>query len=335
MELPIYENLIEKAEYFEIISIQSLEELNTLFEEHSNVKGIYRGIGSSQYKIFSSMQRQIIQNNLTDFSLDDYIKTVRNNKLLRRYFDEFEIPLSKLSIYSYLQHYGAPTPFLDFTTNFSSALFFATEKHDASKFTRMNDISDTFSLFYIQDEDLELLNIDETLEGMQKLIKLGRNMWKQYEGYTDELYIEYIDKLFDIKTLEIYLIENSRNLKDVYNTFNNIRIIAQDGLFICNNSLSQPLESVIKTFFSEATKYSYSPWDDDESEQAKKINDEYQKTLEKNRENQMRLSKNIIKSYEIDKELIPEIKSRINISRNDIYPKPEDLVWSLFVKAKK
>lgn len=121
---------------------------------------------------------------------------------------------------------------------------------------------------------------------------------------------------------------------EIYNAFNNIRIIAQDGLFVYNGYSNKPLEVALKDFFVDAATYQYSPWDELDTPQSRIINEEYRIRLEKNNEFQDRLEKNIIHSYEIKKSLIPEILDRYNFLREDVYPNSENICKQIFDRSK-
>jgi hypothetical protein len=333
--LPVYKSFSDKAANFKVEKIDTLENVSELRFSHENSLGIYRGINSSAYKIFTSLQRQIILNDLSGrFSLEAYINGARQHNILKRYFETLQIAPSKLSIYSLLQHYGAPTPFLDFTTSFEKALYFAIENFDQSKFVPDKTIGDYFSIFFIEKDDLELLSIPEVISGLKELKEVSRKTLSHYEDFSEQSLVEHIDTIMSIRTCEVFLINYDKEFAEVYNTYNNIRIIAQNGLFIHNNYPDLPLEVALKEFFKDATRYQVGPWDEINTEQSRAINEEYRETLERNRGYQKRLENNIIKSYEINKLLIPEIKKTFLLRREDIYPNFEDMFWGLFEHAK-
>ena len=258
MRLPEYNNFEEKKEYFRIIQIDTIEEFKKIFDLHSDSKGIYRGVSTASYKIYSSLQRQNITNNIENFSINDYITRVRKEPLIKKYFELFKIPPSKLSVWSYLQHYGAPTPYIDFTFDIKKALYFAIEKFDLAKFeNKNNELIDRFSLFHIDKNDLDLISIDKVFESFKEYIRLSTEIFEEYsengDNYDYDLLIEHYDKMFDINILEVFLVEHKENFTDIYNTYNNIRIVAQDGLFINNSYDLLPLEEALKKFFIVAT----------------------------------------------------------------------------------
>jgi hypothetical protein len=330
MDLPIYHSFAEKEMHFKIIKVDCIEQLKEVIIENSQGHGIYRGVSSSRYKIYTSLQRQIISNDLTSFDLNQYVNNTRDTEVLSKYFTNFNIPPSKLSIYSYLQHFGAPSPYIDFSTNFIKALYFGIENFDISDFRVSDSIDDYISVFVIKTNDLELVEIPRVISSLKESKDLSQRFLEHYEDYNYSDLITHLDNLFDINTLPIYLIDHRKDFVDIYNTYNNIRIIAQEGLFLSNTYFDKPLEEGLKEFFIEATQFQSSPWDEDDSPRALEINEQYYKDLEKNRGFQKRLEDNIITSYEINKKLIPEIRIMIRLSKDDIYPNPENIVWEIF-----
>lgn len=327
--LPTYNNLEEKSKLFRIEYINTEKEFDVFFDTHTISNGIYRGINSSQYKIYTSLQRSIITNDLQSVNYNDYIEKVIQHKKLKKYFENFKIPLSKLSILSYIQHYGGPSPLLDFTYNIKNALYFAVENLPV-KHEEKNNINDFFSVFFINQGDIELLEISRVFESLKEQKELGKKIFSGYDDYSDDLLVSHIDKMLDINTLDVFLIDNNLNFTDVYNTYNNIRIISQEGLFINNSHNTRPLEENLRVFFQEATQYQVSPWDDIDTPQAEKINAEYEEQLKINRKYQERLKSNIITSFEINKSLASYIKEKIKINKEDIYPNSEDIIKNIF-----
>lgn len=334
MPLPTYANFEEKSEHFKLHKIEDVRALKAMVDNLKSDKGIFRGISSASYKIFTSLQRQIIEKGLTGFSTDKYLKNFINTPILKQYFSTFKIVPSKLSIYSFLQHYGAPTPILDFTSNLETAFYFAIEKFDIASFKTKSTIEDFFTIFFIHEKDLELLEVPKVIEGLKSAKEqLGESL-KYYEDYSEEALINHIDSLLGIKTLEIFLINHYEEFTEVYNTYNNIRIIAQSGLFIHNSFPTTPFEVGLKTFFIDATRFYPSPWDEVDTPQSREINAEYEETLKRNRGYQKRLEENIIHSFEIHKSLIPEVQKLFTLTKDSIYPDPEKICWNVFEQSK-
>lgn len=329
-DLPIYKNLAAKENHFQCETINTIEEFHNLVNRISNSKGIFRGINEAKYKIYTSLQRQIITRELNSFDLEKYVRSFRNIPLLRKYFKTFKIEPSKLSVYSYLQHYGAPTPFLDFTTDFRKAIYFGIENFDSLGYTPNKTIDDYFSLFQITQDNLELIEIPNVIRDLKKVKELSIQATSHYQDYNEDLLIENIDQFFKLNTCNIFLIDQREEFVEIYNTYNNIRIVAQDGLFIHNNYEDTPLEEGLKDFLREATRYKASALDEVNDPRIQEDEAEYLDELDKNIDFQKRLEKNIIKSYNINKVLIPEIKNLISLEKDDIYPRPENLCWNIF-----
>lgn len=330
-QLPIYKDFEEKAKFFNSVKIDTWEEYQKFVEEQSGINGIYRGISSASYKIFTSLQREYITKELKGkFNLPDFVDSIRRNELFKNYFKFFKIVPSKLSIYSFLQHYGAPTPFLDFTTNYEKALYFAIENYDS---TRVDDgtINDYFTIFLIKESDYDLIEIPEVIKGLVEVKKLTKQAAAGYEDYSEELMNKHIDNMFSINTCNVFLIKHYEEFIDIYNSYNNIRIIAQEGLFIHNDYPDLSLEEALREFLENETHFIGSELDDMEdipgiAEQ----NAGYLVSLDKIREFHRRLKQNIIYSFEIKKTLIPNILETFPFVKGDIYPEPEEIFRTLF-----
>lgn len=332
--LPTYETFEEKEKHFSVTKIDTIDDYTALLSRQKNCNGIYRGINSSKYKIYTSLQRQIITKDLKDnFNVDEYLRNFKQEKIFEKYFSTFKIEPSKLSIYSYLQHYGAPTPFLDFSYSFQHALYFAIESFDDTTHVDKNSIEDYFSIFFINQDDLELIQIPGVINGLKDIKKFADKAFSNYEGYTPQFLTSHIDSIFDINTCNVFLISHHEEFTEIYNTYNNIRIIAQEGLFICNQYLEMPLEEALKEFFKSSTFFVGSELDEIDDNQIIDNNNKYLEDLDKNRVFQKRLQKNIITSFEIRKSLIKELRESFSLQKGDIYPDPEKLCWQIFERT--
>lgn len=334
-QLPIYKDFEEKSKFFNSVKIDTWEEYQKFVEEQIGVKGIYRGISSASYKIFTSLQREYITKELKGkFNLSDFVDSIRRNELFKNYFKFFKIVPSKLSIYSFLQHYGAPTPFLDFTTNYEKALYFAIENYDSTR-VEEGSINDYFTIFLIKESDYDLIEIPEVIKGLIEIKKLTKQASAGYEDYSEELMNEHIDNMFSINTCNVFLIKHYEEFIDIYNSYNNIRIIAQEGLFIHNDYPDLSLEEALREFLENETHYIGSELDDMDIPGIAEQNAEYLVSLDKIREFHRRLKQNIIYSFEIKKTLIPNILETFPFVKGDIYPEPEEIFRTLFNQSVK
>ena len=84
-----------------------------------------------------------------------------------KYLDKIGLdPENDLAVLSFLQHYGCPTPLLDWTYNFSNALFFSVQNLD--KQTANWEIEKYFCVYFLEEEFFETYS-------MQKLFKIVLN----------------------------------------------------------------------------------------------------------------------------------------------------------------
>lgn len=279
MIIPTYKSLEEKAKHFTSITIDTKDGFDELvkfwttpdgglFNRCSQKKYIFRGLAEAKYKLYNSAQRfwngqelnklgrtyqEFIQKEI------DSAKSFQAN-LLYKFYDAFGHPPYDISILSFLQHYGAPTPLLDFTYCFDCAAFFATEglTHNPS-----NDIDNYCSIYSIELEPLQrefpsiLNHISSSLDQIDNI--LGQNKDKnidttsalqdfeelQYKAFHDLrlFYIPgYMPSGFQFK------LRNKPNFNLVFNQ-HNLNIINQEGLFVFNSEENHPLEDLFSGGF--------------------------------------------------------------------------------------
>ena len=256
-KLPIYSTLEEKAEIFEQIVLTTKEDVRTKFiekmkEEINQEKAnrfIYRGITNSQYKIYNSSQRNYAEKelqNITSYNnlISGTIEEALNfqNGLLRKYFSGFMVPYD-IPVLSFLQHYGAPTPLIDWTYNFEIALFFTTDgqKHNASD----NQIDNYFSVYVIDKQACggDLINISTWLEFT--LSQINQITVAHPEADATQVINQYNQFSYDtFKQIGIFYVSDfERNIRiPALTTQSNLNVINQQGLFIFNASENEPLE---------------------------------------------------------------------------------------------
>lgn len=144
-DIPVYKSLDEKRRSFKedaFFIINTKEELDQWFHKYSTnfpkeqaVDYIFRGMSEAKFKLFTSAQRYWISDNMAqwkpeylyfDFILD-LVERAKKNPLLKKIFNLYGYSIEErdFPILSLLQHYGAPTPLLDWTYNINCAAFFA------------------------------------------------------------------------------------------------------------------------------------------------------------------------------------------------------------------
>lgn len=64
LQVPTYASKEDKSIFFNRIEINNIADFNAVADFHRNSKGIYRGISNASYKIYTSLQRKRITDNL-------------------------------------------------------------------------------------------------------------------------------------------------------------------------------------------------------------------------------------------------------------------------------
>lgn len=271
MKIETYQSLAEKANSFDCENIETKDQFDHLahywtdnknhFSKDSQKKVIFRGLTEAKYKLFNSAQRVWKGEELDHLgrTYEEFIQTEIDKakafqaNLLIKFYHAFGHPAYDLSILSFLQHYGAPTPLLDFTYKFDSAAFFATDglNHNPS-----TDIDNYFSIYAIDTSQIvrqfpsiidhisfSLMQIDEILEKYSEekvdtidvLQNYEQLKYKAFHGLTLFYIPGFTPNGFSFK------LKNRPNFNLVFNQ-HNLNIINQEGLFVFNSDPVEPLE---------------------------------------------------------------------------------------------
>lgn len=161
-----YDNLEAKRskfKYSEQARITSESDFNDFFYTHNGrvrefVKSsIFRGVGEAKWKIFSSCQRAFLSGKVYGDNQSLFIErevSCLENSVLPDYYKKLGIQETVFLYLSFLQHYGAPTTLIDFTSNYKTALWMAVNSIQY-QFVAGNcdDISHYFSIYWIEKKD--------------------------------------------------------------------------------------------------------------------------------------------------------------------------------------
>lgn len=222
----------------------------------SNHSFIFRGVGRASYRLFNKAQRNFMANPINDgkneaiyhssvLEMLEKAKALEQN-VLSDYFNSFGVKENDVAILSFLQHYGAPTPLLDWTYDIYVAIFFA-----------INDLEKVeYEMTYSKDEKIveDFFSIYWMREDMPQYMM---NDYKKLSIYSrDKATYQTLKRRKVAHISEIY-----KNGKPKLFLQNNLRILKQKGIFIYNNSSHLPLEEV---FFTHSFMYYLvrSPQDD-------------------------------------------------------------------------
>lgn len=261
-KLKTFINLKEKKDYFlqsEHFIIDSKAAFDLWFdgvvgmkkEERTNF--IFRGMKEAKHRLYTSGQRIWIENDMVDWSGQNYIgfidalvESAKQHPLIEKVFDVYNYTIveREFPILSILQHYGAPTPLMDWTYNINVALFFGTEGLKGGHGT--GDIDNYFSIYAINKAHYkhEFLNKNDFDKG-------GISSINSFEEWSDDdrnpnkngiFYISDFDNgnAFGAPQYHSIRIRANRPMTSVYNQ----NIIPQEGLFIFNPFSNKPIDEV-------------------------------------------------------------------------------------------
>lgn len=268
MTPPIYESFEEKSNFFrENYVINSEEELNSFISKYSSQESdfLYRGINTATYKLYSSSQVQWMLSDAIckrtnkeayfNFIIDS-IKLTRENDCVKQYIKDNGISDNDLFILALMQHYGMPSPVLDFSHSIFGALYFAWDKCDRTLSDTQTQLSDYISL-YVINKKIDWVNCSvqnvmrnsaEKLNDMlqkDKLFTAGMVDTKDVEKEFLKLpYLKFKDWNFvaveDNPKSPVKISIPVLQFDCEYQIIND-RIISQQGMFIANNTLDKPL----------------------------------------------------------------------------------------------
>jgi len=265
MKIDFYNSLADKAQNFQHSTIDTKAQLDDLIKKWTTVDNtknyIFRGVTDAKYKLYNSAQRSWKMYELANLgkTFQDFIQTEVDkaksfqNNLLVKFYNAFGHVAYDLSILSFLQHYGAPTPLLDWTYNFDCALFFGLDglRHNPS-----DDIDNYFSIYAIDLRWHEFISIsthlETSLEQIDRILREYPNadaqeVLSQIENLSYSFFHQL--KLFYLPGYTnggtFYGINSRPSFKLVYNQ-HNLNVINQEGLFVFNSDPDHPLEDYFR-----------------------------------------------------------------------------------------
>ena len=273
MPLVNYQTFQEKGHLFNRHTINSIDEFNNWRDRYrDNPDKWYRTLSESKYRVYTSVQRswitndvtcQRIRNNFTINNFNDYVLKllylVKNDDAIHRHFAAQGIELNDALLFALLQHYGYPSPFLDFTYDLDTTLFFSIPNGGnlpLPPFTSNGTIDDYFSVYVIDGR------IDWFQCSMQRIEANGaanmEGLLADIEGEVDTTEVQNQMRTLDYQTFsELPFVMVDGPLMGVQQIqipslgftanyhIENPRIDAQMGLFLCNPSENNVMEQVV------------------------------------------------------------------------------------------
>lgn len=224
---------------------------NTIHDLSLNSDFMFRGMGEAKYKLFNSAQRFWITNEVEQWwkpktylqYVNEFIEKARDKKLFNKIFEYYKLRSNQrdFPILSILQHYGAPTPLMDFTYDIDVALFFATER--ATPSSSSNEIDQYFSIYLINKKHQKINELNNLLDFTNGSFPRLSSFYNWEKNKNSIFYISD----FESKKLPKNSFRDERPITTIYNQ----NIIPQQGLFIFNPFPYKPLEDCFNVNHSE------------------------------------------------------------------------------------
>lgn len=262
-KLPEYTKLSEKESIFSCKTIDSQKAFDDAIMSLVKTKTTYffRGVNEAKYKMYTSGQREYIEKEYDkicgcsywDF-VQSLIRPLQQDKDLLRFYRVIGKNLSDSFFYTYLQHYGAPTPYIDFSTDIYVALFFCTYKMQNSPSD--TEIDNYFSLYYVDNGMSKKGAILRTLYESFKVTERKREKKPLQEVFlnpNDQERRKNKPRFFlttkELNDISMFYIDQEATLgrfaeNRIIYQIPNRNMIAQKGLLIYNNSEKEPLENM-------------------------------------------------------------------------------------------
>lgn len=251
-----YSSIDEKKGYFRSHRVvRTKEEFLTLIADLQNLskqnkqKYLFRGVNDAKFKLYSSFQRLWLQRGLSEIGLDykERISSMiehckKNDCLLYKYFQRLGVIVNDWLILSFLQHYGAASPLLDFSKRYDIALFFACD--NVKYIMSDNEIDNYISIYYYRTVDVAN-DVTPSIYKLAKKVAENKNA-SQRVGFWNEVSFNKVMRDKDTVIVPSYarqsMIKNNRDTYISTYTIANLNSTAQEGEFVCNATPDKPLE---------------------------------------------------------------------------------------------
>ena len=292
-KLSFYNSLDEVEQNFDVIKyVNNESDFHELISEVDKNKDkdivLYRGVSSPTYKMYSSSQRFYCENK-KDLKVDNYedflsrlyqISTKIDEGRIEQLYDSLkkdnniknskdedysqctQLPYNPVFAFHALQHYAECSPFLDFTSEFHVALYFAAMKISVGDFIKsqfryeeeMDDYIEIISFC----EDKDLFNIFELTPNVYG--SLYTNIIESNNLDSDSLKTKIETEFFDfyLKQKNKIRYVSSEGISkvliggglDYKYSFQNANSLAQSGRLFLNATEDEPFEDLWNKAFN-------------------------------------------------------------------------------------
>lgn len=231
-----FKTIAEKELVFNRIVVNDLDSLILKLTQYSGQGSFFRGQADASWKLYTFSQREWILKDLR-LKFQDYKKYEAMKLSFIKSTEHARLKactkiINDVSSYSCLQHYGCPTPLLDFTSSYNNALYFATCDNIGYGDLETNSF---FSVYVIFEGGSSCTPFND-LNSFGAVIESYRNnMADVIEDYGPIPGTDFTDALnYDLwKDFQILLMKET---EDWYMQIANPRSELQNGVFVAINS---------------------------------------------------------------------------------------------------
>lgn len=265
----------EKASHFKnSMKVRTVRELKEVIEElnhemkQKELHTVFRGVNESHYRLFNSFQRLWNTRKFSELGLEPLqavqlmLSLFNRSHVVRKYLKQLGVIYNDWLMLSFLQHYGAASPLLDFSKNYKVALFFACK--DVKFYESVKEIDDYISIYYYRNVDVirekiaqSIVNIAKsTVRDVSPSKSIKTKVWEDTLSFSKVLEAEN-------RALVLPTYSNRTSIKNKMNqvittyTTANMNVTSQEGEFVCNMDIVTPLEDLFqkKTDGGNVVKY--------------------------------------------------------------------------------
>jgi pyruvyltransferase len=273
-QLPQYISFVDKEQHYYCNEyIKTEAELDRMIQRLQPIEDalLFRGLNDARFKMFASSQRHWLQRTdwlarLGEQGYYDFIeKLIRRTEQLQEvmlYMQHQGVHNNDMYLLALMQHFGVPTPMIDFSENLMTGLFFATDMMEEWENSGRESLGDYVSLYYIA-KGFDW--VSATVQSMMKETEL--KLQAMLETYDQPYNAEETKKDIDHLLYRQFRLDNRNSditfipvggpslgrvtvniptlgLACDYEIIND-RIVRQQGMFIMNNTEQEPLVEVM------------------------------------------------------------------------------------------
>lgn len=262
-KLKEWKSIEDKLEHLEYSQINTDEELDE-FMANPREDFYFRGLNGARFRLYSSMQRTWIERSLSkrfSYDIDAFVQKEIDcaRKRLNTYKDAFR-DLNDWEVLCFLQHYGSPTPLIDFTLKLNTALYFASS--DVVLKGSDNEIDEYISVYGVEKNNGQLIDKNQlanlTIERFRDMGrdfgKIDSELQKKIDSYKNWKYKDILNLLNKkdvdsfgpysiVKTNRLVCVDDWSNYKIKSNYRTNANVVAQQGVFVVSKD-DAPMDEI-------------------------------------------------------------------------------------------